>query len=197
MELKCVLEVGVLHICTLSGNNRTTLPISPLTYSPSLPTNSKTTANIHDMLAGGGHTFASLLPTFLSRQFEHMILSYSATIRRKDFHFCRLYPGDDFATSLSRHEHYLCLKLKLKPGDNVLVIGCGTGDIVFELINYADVNVIGFDEDADKIQQALQRVQRSNLSNRSVSFVSGTFSAASPYLTLILSFTFFKVILMT
>lgn len=136
------------------------------------------------MLAGG-HSYTSLLPTFLTRQFEHMILSYSAAPRRKDFHFCRLYPGDDFATSLSRHEHYLCLKLKLKPGDNVLVLGCGTGDIVFELINYADVNVIGFDEDADKIEQALRRAQRSNLSNRSVSFVSGTFSAASLYLTLI------------
>ncbi|KAI0092379.1 sterol 24-C-methyltransferase [Irpex rosettiformis] len=82
---------------------------------------------------------------------------------RTDFHFCRTYPGDDFSTSLSRHEHYLCLRLRLKPGDRVLVVGCGTGDVVFELVHYADVDVVGFDQDEGKIDQARRRAEGANL----------------------------------
>lgn len=70
---------------------------------------------------------------------------------RKDFHFCRLFPGDDFSVSLARHEHYLCSRLQLRPGNNVLLIGCGSGDIAFELLNYAGVDVVGIDEDPEKV----------------------------------------------
>ncbi len=144
--------------------------------------------NISKMLAGGIYyathraraSFSALLPAFLYQQFEHIVnYQYSgrdaSSAKRRDFHFCRLYPGDDFATSLSRHEHYLCLKLKVKPGDTVLVVGCGTGDALFELVHYADVNVVGFDEDHEKVRLAEERLaaRRAGLGNRTVRLVSG------------------------
>ncbi|KAI0739301.1 S-adenosyl-L-methionine-dependent methyltransferase [Irpex lacteus] len=148
------------------------------------------------MLAGGIYyathraraSFGALLPAFLYQQFEHIVnYQYSgrdaSSAKRRDFHFCRLYPGDDFATSLSRHEHYLCLKLKVKPGDTVLVVGCGTGDALFELVHYADVNVVGFDEDHEKVRLAEERLaaRRAGLGNRTVRFVSGRIDDIAVY----------------
>lgn len=54
---------------------------------------------------------------------------------------------------------------------------CDTGDAVFELVHYADVNVVGFDEDHGKIQLAEERLAalRAGLGNRTVRFVSGWF----------------------
>ncbi|KAI0339033.1 sterol 24-C-methyltransferase [Trametopsis cervina] len=103
---------------------------------------------------------ALFLPAFLAKQCA------SEPSRRADLHFCRLFPGDDLATSLSRHEHYLCLKLRLRPGERVLVVGCGTGDVAFELVHYANVDVVAIDADPAKIQQATRRAQRANLAHR-------------------------------
>ena len=69
----------------------------------------------------------------------------------KDFHFCRLFAGDDFHLSLTRHEHYLCSMLGLKPGMSVLNVGSGIGDIAVELVRYADVTVVGVDFNCDKV----------------------------------------------
>lgn len=82
---------------------------------------------------------SSLVAVFLSRQLNVQ--------RSPQLHFSRLFIGDNLATSLFRHQHYLCSQLRPRCGDTVLVIGCGNGDAAFKLVHYADVNVVavGFD----------------------------------------------------
>ncbi|EAU83718.1 sterol 24-C-methyltransferase [Coprinopsis cinerea okayama7 len=77
------------------------------------------------------------------------------SIARSDFHFSRVYRGDSFAVSLARHEHYLFMRLELKPGMRALEIGCQSGDAAFELAQFSNVTVVGVDSDPEKISRAI------------------------------------------
>jgi SAM-dependent methyltransferase len=48
-----------------------------------------------------------------------------------------------FYTSLARHEHWLALKMQLKPGQKVLDAGCGVGGPARSIARFADVYVTG------------------------------------------------------
>lgn len=43
----------------------------------------------------------------------------------QSFHFAPRFKGEDFAASITRHEHFLAVKLGLSAKDNVLDVGCG------------------------------------------------------------------------
>ena len=68
-----------------------------------------------------------------------------------DFHFCRVFAGDDAQSSQLRHKHYLCSLLGLKPGLRVLNVGSGFGDAAIELVRYADVEVVGVESCFEKV----------------------------------------------
>lgn len=74
-----------------------------------------------------------------------------------EFHFARIFVGDDLAMSLSRHEHYVSAMLQMKPGLKVLLIGSGNGDIAMELVRFADVDVIGVEFDIAKVRRIPSR----------------------------------------
>ena len=59
------------------------------------------------------------------------------------FHFSRFYKGESFAASLARHEHYLAAQMNLKPGMRVLDVGCGVGGPARQIARFADVQIIG------------------------------------------------------
>ncbi|KAH9884510.1 S-adenosyl-L-methionine-dependent methyltransferase [Cubamyces lactineus] len=88
----------------------------------------------------------------------------------RDFHFCRILPGDQFPLSLERHLHYLCGALGLKPGQEVLNVGSGTGDTAVELVRFAEVTVVGLVSNIYKIQFATRRIEEAGLLNK-ISFV--------------------------
>ena len=61
----------------------------------------------------------------------------------QSFHFSRFYKGESFAASLARHEHYLAAQMNLRPKMRVLDIGCGVGGPAREIARFADVEIIG------------------------------------------------------
>ena len=81
--------------------------------------------------------------------------SFSTPRQGGDFHFARVFKGDTVAVAQVRHEHYLFVRLKLRarPGEqlHVLEIGCGIGSAALELAKFANVMVVGVDEDALKV----------------------------------------------
>ncbi|KZV65867.1 S-adenosyl-L-methionine-dependent methyltransferase [Peniophora sp. CONT] len=87
-----------------------------------------------------------------------------------DFHFCRVSRGDTLHNALTRHEHYLFSRLRLKAGMRVLQVGSGRGSVAVELANFYNVEVVGVDVDYDQIQRATELIQDLHLENR-VTFV--------------------------
>ncbi|KAL7277613.1 hypothetical protein ACG7TL_008540 [Trametes sanguinea] len=99
----------------------------------------------------------------LTERFLHSLREYART-QHKDFHFCRLAPGDDLAIALMRHEHYLCSILDVKLGATILNVGSGTGDIAIELARYVEAHVVGVDQSPARVEYALARVREASLS---------------------------------
>ncbi|KAF8306033.1 delta-sterol C-methyltransferase [Clavulina sp. PMI_390] len=94
------------------------------------------------------------------------------------FHFSRFYKGEGFHESLSRHEHYLALRMGLKPGMRVLDVGCGVGGPAREIARFAGVTVIGVNNNDFQIGRARKYTAKAGLSSQ-VEFVKGDFMTLS------------------
>jgi sterol 24-C-methyltransferase len=59
------------------------------------------------------------------------------------FHFAHRWRGESHGESIRRHEHYLALRLGLKPGDKVLDVGCGIGGPLREIALFSGAHITG------------------------------------------------------
>ncbi|GAA5829011.1 hypothetical protein JCM5353_000869 [Sporobolomyces roseus] len=94
------------------------------------------------------------------------------------FHFCRYYKGEPFYQAIARHEHYLALQAGLKPKFRVLDVGCGVGGPAREIARFADVEVVGLNNNAFQVGRANKYTEKAGLSDQ-VSFVKGDFMKLS------------------
>ena len=90
------------------------------------------------------------------------------------FHFSRFNKGEGFYQSLARHEHYLAAQMQLKPGMRVLDVGCGVGGPAREIAAFADVNIVGVNNNEFQVQRARRYTKRAGL-DKQVTFVKGDF----------------------
>jgi sterol 24-C-methyltransferase len=96
----------------------------------------------------------------------------------KSFHFSRFYKGEAFAASLARHEHYLASQMSLRPGMRVLDVGCGVGGPAREIARFADVNIVGLNNNDFQIGRARKYTKEADLEDN-VQFVKGDFMKLS------------------
>lgn len=96
----------------------------------------------------------------------------------KSFHFSRFYKGEAFAASLARHEHYLAAQMSLRPGMRVLDVGCGVGGPAREIARFADVNIVGLNNNEFQIGRARRYTKEAGLEDQ-VQFVKGDFMKLS------------------
>jgi sterol 24-C-methyltransferase len=96
----------------------------------------------------------------------------------RSFHFSRFYKGESFAASLARHEHYLAHQMGLKKGMRVLDVGCGVGGPAREIAQFADVNIVGLNNNDFQIMRARQYTKTAGLEGQ-VTFVKGDFMKLS------------------
>jgi sterol 24-C-methyltransferase len=94
------------------------------------------------------------------------------------FHFSRFYKGESFAASLARHEHYLAAQMQLRPGMRVLDVGCGVGGPAREIARFADVNIVGLNNNEYQITRANKHTKYAGLQDQ-VTFVKGDFMKLS------------------
>ena len=71
----------------------------------------------------------------------------------QSFHFSRFYKGEAFHASLARHEHYLAAQMNLRPKMRVLDIGCGVGGPAREIARFADVEIIGLNNNDFQVRR--------------------------------------------
>jgi sterol 24-C-methyltransferase len=94
------------------------------------------------------------------------------------FHFSRFFKGEAFAASLARHEHYLAAQMSLRPGMRVLDVGCGVGGPARQIAQFADVNIVGLNNNAFQLQRARKYAKRAGLEGQ-IQFVQGDFMKLS------------------
>ena len=91
-----------------------------------------------------------------------------------NFHFARYYPGEAFYQALARHEHFLAHNMRLRPGMRVLDVGCGVGGPAREIARFAEVNIVGVNNNAYQVERARKYTEQAGLSGQ-IEFVKGDF----------------------
>ena len=72
----------------------------------------------------------------------------------QSFHFAPRQRGESFKASLLRHQHFLADRLSLKPGMQVLDVGCGVGGPMGNLARYSGAGFVGINNNAYQIERA-------------------------------------------
>ncbi|KAF8062693.1 S-1 [Scenedesmus sp. PABB004] len=94
------------------------------------------------------------------------------------FHFAHRLKHESHVESIRRHEHYLALRLGLKPGDTCLDVGCGIGGPLREIALFSGAHVTGVNNNAYQISRALYHNGRTGRSLDGLSkFVKADFMA--------------------
>jgi sterol 24-C-methyltransferase len=93
----------------------------------------------------------------------------------QSFHFSRFYKGEAFAASLARHEHYLAAQMRLRSGMRVLDVGCGVGGPARQIALFADVRVVGLNNNEFQVNHARKYTKEAGMAQDKVSFVKGDF----------------------
>ena len=77
----------------------------------------------------------------------------------RSFHFAPRQRGESFKASLLRHEHFLADRLSLKPGMQVLDVGCGVGGAMVTLTRYSGASFVGINNNAYQIERAKEHTR--------------------------------------
>jgi cyclopropane-fatty-acyl-phospholipid synthase len=75
-------------------------------------------------------------------------------------------PDDSLDTAQERKLDYICRKLRLRPGEKLLDIGCGWGGLVMHAARHYGVEALGITLSQAQFELAHQRIQQAGLSDR-------------------------------
>src|SRR5215217_751616 len=84
----------------------------------------------------------------------------------QSFHFAPRFAGETRRESLVRHEHYLALRLGLRPGMRVLDVGCGVGGPMRNIARFANVNVSGITINEGQVRRGRDHNAKARLSSQ-------------------------------
>jgi cyclopropane-fatty-acyl-phospholipid synthase len=73
---------------------------------------------------------------------------------------------EDIDTAQARKLDYLCRKLRLRPGDHLLDIGCGWGGLIIHAARKYGVNALGVTLSKNQAALASQRIEQAGLQKR-------------------------------
>jgi len=79
------------------------------------------------------------------------------------FHFAPRYQGESLEASIARHEHFLALRLGLKPGMKALDVGCGIGGPMIEITRFSGAKITGVNNNAYQIKRGQSLVSKNGL----------------------------------
>ena len=92
----------------------------------------------------------------------------------QSFHFAPRRKGESFRASLARHEIYLAQQLGLKPGMQVLDVGCGVGGPMRTIARFSGANVVGINNHKYQVERGRRYNQTAGLADH-CSFILADF----------------------
>jgi cyclopropane-fatty-acyl-phospholipid synthase len=72
-------------------------------------------------------------------------------------------PDDDLESAQEQKLDYICRKMRLKPGDRLLDIGCGWGGLVMYAAQHYGVKAMGINISAKQVEFARKRIKKAGL----------------------------------
>jgi len=93
---------------------------------------------------------------------------YQLWLDRRMVYSCAYFssPDDDLDTAQEHKLDYLCRKLRLRPGQRLLDIGCGWGGLVQYAAEQYGVNALGITLSKPQMELANERIRRAGLQDR-------------------------------
>ncbi|MDP3013165.1 MAG: cyclopropane-fatty-acyl-phospholipid synthase family protein [Candidatus Subteraquimicrobiales bacterium] len=93
---------------------------------------------------------------------------YKLWLDRRMVYSCAYFarPGDTLDTAQERKLDYICRKLRLRPGERLLDIGCGWGGLVIHAAKNYGVEAVGITLSQQQADLANEHIQQAGLSNR-------------------------------
>ncbi len=76
------------------------------------------------------------------------------------------FPGEPLETAQEHKLDYLCRKLRLRPGERLLDIGCGWGGLILHAVRHYDVEALGITLSEPQAELANERIRKAGLSDR-------------------------------
>jgi len=83
----------------------------------------------------------------------------------QSFHFAPRLKGESFRSSIARHQRYLAQVLELRPGMNVLDVGCGVGGPMREIARFSGAHVTGVNNHDYQIDRGRGQTEKAGLSH--------------------------------
>lgn len=99
----------------------------------------------------------------LAKKYYQLVTDFFEWGWGESFHFATRAPHESFAASLARHEHYLALKLGLRPGMRVADLGCGIGGPLREIARFSGATVVGVNINGYQLERARKLTDEAGL----------------------------------
>ena len=172
----CTLNaLGETHRANISCN---TLPLDIVSTrqnkrSASKPTRQSKSHSLGDLAPDEVKSVVDQYTGFHNANLEHRKESYQLLVNHyydlvtdfyefgwgRSFHFAPRQRGESFKASLLRHEHFLADQLSLKPGMQILDVGCGIGGPMGNLARYSGASFVGINNNAYQIERAKEHTR--------------------------------------
>ncbi len=93
---------------------------------------------------------------------------YALWLDRRMVYSCAYFatPNDDLDTAQEGKLDYICRKLRLRPGERLLDIGCGWGGLVIHAAQHYGVEAYGITLSQPQVELAQKRIQEAGLTER-------------------------------
>ena len=83
----------------------------------------------------------------------------------QSFHFASRAHDESFAASITRHEHYIALKLGLRPGMAVVDLGCGIGGPSREIARFSGASILGVNNNDHQLTRAVKQTENARMTH--------------------------------
>ncbi len=93
---------------------------------------------------------------------------YALWLDRQMVYSCAYFsrPDEDLDTAQARKLDYICRKLRLRPGERLLDVGCGWGGLVIHAAKHYGVQAVGITLSQPQADLANERIRQAGLSER-------------------------------
>jgi sterol 24-C-methyltransferase len=116
----------------------------------------------------------------ISKDFYNLVTHFYEYGWGESFHFATPHKGETRKESITRHDHYLALRLGLRPGMKVLDMGCGVGGPMRNIARVSGADITGVTISPHQIERGRRYNERDGLSDI-CHFVEGDFNARLPF----------------